>query len=371
MPGQWGSPEMHRGYAEFIEKLRAGQSPEERAQFKTLPAQVLTIAELIEKFWDHATVYYRGPNGPTGEHLVIQAALNPLLELFPDKLAVEFRPTDLCEVRDDMIRRGWSRNYVNRSVGRIKRLFNWATEKELVPAGVSGAIAQVKGLQKYRSNAKETQEVEAVRDDIFFATVAELKPEVADMLRVARLCACRPSELVYMNVAEIDRKDPECWFYRPKRHKNAHRGHGRSIPINREAQSILTPYLSNAAGGKLFHFKHRDGLRQSIQRACDRAFPHPTISAIKPKERTPAQVAELKEWRKAHRWTTNQIRHSVMQEVKDIDSHDGAQAMGGHRHSSTTDVYAKATERRAKQVAQRITLRPSPKGEPANDHPCA
>jgi integrase len=275
------------------------------------------------------------------------------LNLFGETLATEFTLEHLEAVREEMIRRKWSRNYVNKSVNRVKRMFKWATPKYVSPA-VSGAVAALKGLEAYRSEARETSKVEAVSDDVVEATLAMLLPKTADMVRVARLCGCRPGELIDINVEEIDRRDPECWFYRPRHHKNAHRNHVRSIPINEDAQAIHAPYIAKAGGGKLFHFKHRDGLRQAIERACKRAFPHPELSAMPKKKLTPTQRAELKAWHKAHRWFPNQLRHSAMQEATDKDGLEGAAALGSHRHMSTTEIYVRATEQRAKQAARKI-----------------
>jgi integrase len=368
-PGEAKSPESWRAYAAFLARFRAGQplgavpepeetaqEPAERAQKPASPPpQVLTIAELIERYWNHCLVYYRGPAGLTGEHRNIRCALRPLLDLFGDILANEFEPSHLKIVRDDMIRRGWSRKYINKAIGKIKHLFKWGVGEKHVTAQVFGALAVLKGLEPYRSEARETAEVEAVSDDVIEATLRELAPDTADMIRVARLCACRPSEIVNINGEETDRRDPDCWWYRPKRHKNAHRGHKRSIPINREAQTILLPYIVAAGSGKLFRLKHRDGLRQAVERACARAFPHPVISAIPKRKRTPQQRAELLAWNKAHRWHPNQIRHAALQEAREKDGADGAQALGGHKHIETTEHYTSVTEARAKQAAAKLT----------------
>jgi hypothetical protein len=40
-------------------------------------------------------------------------------------------------VREQMIAAGWCRNVVNRQTARIKQVFKWATENELIPATVS------------------------------------------------------------------------------------------------------------------------------------------------------------------------------------------------------------------------------------------
>jgi integrase len=353
MPGLYNSPESLRGYADFIDRLKAGESLAAAEKPKETPRNLLTIAELIERFWAHCLIYYRGPRGLTGEHLVVRCALRPLLELFGDTLAAEFQIPHLEMVRDEMIRRGWSRIYINKSIGRIKRFFNWAVSKG-VPASVSGAIATVKGLEAFRSEARETSEVKPVSDDVIEATLAELSAETGDMVRLARICGCRPSELININVAEIDRRDSECWWYRPACHKTAHRGHKRSIPLNQDAQAILARYILASGAGKLFHFKSRDGLRQSIERACQRAFPHPVLSSIPKRRLTPKQRQELAEWHQAHRWTTNQLRHSALQEAREKDGLDGAQALGGHRCSTTTEVYTSANERRAKEVARKM-----------------
>jgi integrase len=257
-----------------------------------------------------------------------------------------------------MVCDGCSRKTVNKYISCIKRMYGWAAkpEQEYVSADVSVAIRAVESLVQNRSEAKELPRVEAVPDDVIVKTLAELQPETADMIRVARLCGCRPSEQVNLNGGEIDRRDAECWWYRPRHHKNAHRHHPRAIPLNRDAQAILAPYLLAAGSGKLFHFRTRNGLHQAIERACKRAFPHPEICKIPPRKRTPGQRAELQDWDRQHRWTTNQLRHAALQEAKDIDGHDGSQALGGHRHASTTDTYATATERRAKEVALKMTL---------------
>jgi hypothetical protein len=53
---------------------------------------VLSIAEVIERFWSHAKVDDRRPDGiPTGEADVCKAALRPVLRLFGKTLTVPVR----------------------------------------------------------------------------------------------------------------------------------------------------------------------------------------------------------------------------------------------------------------------------------------
>src|SRR5262249_35678627 len=125
LPGPFDSPEMHRGYAELIDRLERGEpaATNGAVREKATPPSLLTIAELIERFWDYAVIHYRKQGGvQTGEAAVIRCALRPLLSPpYGELLAMEFRPSHLKAARDDMIRLGWTRRYINRSVGRIKR----------------------------------------------------------------------------------------------------------------------------------------------------------------------------------------------------------------------------------------------------------
>ena len=61
-----------------------------------------------------------------------------------------------------MIQLGWCRNTINRHVGRIKMLFAWAVESELLPGEVLYRLSAVKGLRRGRSDARESNPVRPV-----------------------------------------------------------------------------------------------------------------------------------------------------------------------------------------------------------------
>jgi integrase len=250
-----------------------------------------------------------------------------------------------------MIRLGWSRNYINDSVGRIKRLFRWAKEEELIPAAVADAVSGVGGLKKDRSEARERPKVEPVPDEAVDAVLPVLPPIVADMVRIQRLTGHRPGELLAMAVDEVDRGDSSVWVHRPAHHKTEHQGKDRVVFIGPRARTILAPYILAAGAGRIFHHT-RDGYREVIARACDRAFPHPTLSGMPKRRLTEAQAAELKAWRKAHRWHPNQLRHSAATGIRDRFGLDSAQVVLGHSHASTTEIYARVNAEKAREVAK-------------------
>ena len=98
-------------------------------------------------------------------------------------------------------------------------MFAWAAENDLVPAAVHQALLPVAGLRKDRTAAREKLPVGPVADEAVEKTLPHLSPTVAAMVRLLRLTGMRPQEVVLLRASEIDRRDGECWVYRPQRHK--------------------------------------------------------------------------------------------------------------------------------------------------------
>jgi integrase len=259
----------------------------------------------------------------------------------------------LKAVREEMIRRGWSRRYINASIRRTKQMFNRAVEEELIPPEVAGALARVRGLQKDRSGAREKPEVQAVTDEQVEAVVPRVSPVVAAMIRTMRLSGMRPGEPLRIYIEEIDRSNPECWQYRPKRHKTSHRGKERIIFLGPKCQAILGPWILKAGSGRIFPIT-KSGLKKAIETACDRAYPHPTLSGTPEAKLTAAQFAELKAWRKAHRWHPNQLRHAAATEFRREHGLEAAQILLGHSKADTTQIYAEVNFDRGREIARKI-----------------
>jgi integrase len=328
--GPYGSPESFRRYAEFLGQLVGGGPTTGLVRAETaLAVKVpLVMAELIDKFDTHAVAYYRRDGKPTGEHITFRAALRPALILFGALPVTEFSPGRLVAVRDEMIRMKWSRRYINASVRRIRQMFRWAVAQELVPPAVAGALAAVEPLKEGRSEAREKDLPGTVDDVTVEATIPHVSPAAADLIRLMQFSGMRPAEAANMTVEAIDRSDPECWRYRPGRHKTYHRGKGRVAFLGPRCQEILLPYLVKAGpAGKVFPLK-LSGLRSAIRRGAKRAGV-------------------------AH-WAPNQLRHSHATAVRKEFGVEGAQVMLGHAHINTTEIYAEANMERGKEVAKKL-----------------
>lgn len=73
----------------------------------------------------------------------------------------------------------WSRKHINKQVGRLIRMFKWASAKELVDPKVPLALASLSGLKKGRCSAKESPGVGCVDDSVVTATISKLPKIVA------------------------------------------------------------------------------------------------------------------------------------------------------------------------------------------------
>jgi integrase len=349
--GKYGSDESKEAYSRFIANL---PKPEEDDKLpEPTPGAVLLVREIVLHYHTFAKGYYVRDGIPTGEHLTIKAALRPLKNHFGDLPARDFGPKRLKKLQDVMIGLDWSRRFINKATGIVKRCFTWAASEELIPGSVPQALRTVGGLKKGRTAAREKPEVEAVSDADVDATLPELGAMVADMVRIQRLTGCRPGELLAMTAAGIDRTDPECWSFSPDHHKTAHKGKARTIFIGPRAIEVLALWLLQAGDGRLFPMD-RDGYRQAIWRGCHRAFPHPVISAIKKKERTPEQAAELKAWQKAHQWSPNRLRHTAGTEIRSKFGLEASQCVLGHARADVTQIYAERDLGKAREIARKI-----------------
>ncbi|MBY0459914.1 MAG: tyrosine-type recombinase/integrase, partial [Gemmataceae bacterium] len=237
LPGPFDSPESRAAFATLLAELAA--SPATAAAHR----DGITVAEVLLAYHRFAEGYYVDPDGrPTKELLVLKYALRPVRDLYADTPAAAFGPLALKAVRQSMIEAGLSRGLINRRVGAVKRAFKWAVSEELIPSGVSEALRTVPGLRQGRTSAREAQPVAPVEDAVD-ATLPHLSRHVRAMVELMRHTGMRPGEVCAMTLGQIDRAG-EVWTYRPNRHKTAHHGKMRAIPLGPKAKDVLAAFLA-------------------------------------------------------------------------------------------------------------------------------
>jgi integrase len=259
--------------------------------------------------------------------------LKPVVSLYGKTLAAKFSPLCLRHVRDEMIRLKWVRTSINRHIIRIRKMFKWALSVEaLTNPDVLEMLRSVDGLQKNRSEAKESTPVRAVKRASVDAVEPHIKPILWSMISLQLVTGMRPGEVRLMTLGEVDRSD-EVWEYRPAEHKLEHKDIERVIYIGSEGQKILLPYLKADPAQYLFEARPgkpytKDSYCRAVTRACKRA--------------------------KIDSWSPNQLRHTAATDIRKRFGLEASRVILGHSSADTTLVYAERDHEAAKAVIRQI-----------------
>lgn len=329
--GVYDSPESREEYGRLIAEWEAG------GRHLPAPPGEITISELAARYWTFAEGYYVKDGKPTSEHWWIRLALRPLLALYGSSPCADYGPLKLKTVRARMIATGVTRKSINGRIGRIRRMFRWGTENELVPAGVYEALRAVTGLREGRSGAREAEPVKAVPDAHVEAVLPFVSAPVRGLILLQKLSGMRPGEARIMRSIDVDTTGT-LWEYRPASHKTQHHGHDRVIMLGPRAQAILREFLADrAVDAFLFSpqdvprgtgaFYTKDAYIRAVARGCKRAG-------------IPA-------------WRPNQLRHLSGTEIRKVAGLEGSQAWLGHKSARVSEIYAESNQGLARELATR------------------
>ncbi len=398
--GKFDTPESRAEYARVLGEWEANGRRLPQAPTAS-PANV-SLNELLVDYWSWAEQHYCDPDGNPGRELEnIKIALRPLRQLYGHTPARAFGPLALRALQEELARASLCRTTINARINRIRRVFKWAVSFERLPVAVHQALKDVPGLQRGRGKVRESEPVRAVSLDLVEATLPFLPAPVAAMVRLQLHSGCRPGEVMRMRAADLKMSGP-VWEYRPAHHKNQHRGLDRVIFLGAQAQEIIKPFLTTDPQAYLFspracvealHRRRaeqrktkrtpselrrkrqpkprrvpaecydRRSYRVAVIRACDRAFPLP--EHLQPRVRddgkreesrawwarlTDAEKAAVRAWRRRHRWSPLQLRHTAATAIRAKYGVEAARVILGHTRVETTQIYAERDLTRAAQI---------------------
>jgi integrase len=326
-----------------------------------------TITELVLDYFGHVEVHHRRADGTqTSEVRNNRIALRTLRRLYGRTQAHAFGPLALKAVRQDFIGQDLSRTTVNSHVGRIKRMFRWAVENERVPPTVLHGLQAVRGLQRGRSEARDTDPVQPVTDGHVEAVLPHLSPPVAAVVRLMHLTGMRVGETVAMRTGDLD-MGGRVWEYRPAAHKMAYKGRERIIPLGPRAQEIIRPLLRAAPDAPIFCPAEAEAARQAERRAHRQTPMTPSQAARRPKrqpKRAPGHQYTADVVRRAIRrgcedagiplWSPHQLRHAAATRLRKEFGIEAAQLVLGHESAAITLVYAERDRARAADIMGKV-----------------
>jgi integrase len=378
--GKFATKKSREEYARVI----AGWEASGRA-IGTAAAEI-TVAGLIERYWQHIEKHYRRPDGArTSEIYCFRGALRPLNYLFGDSIAKHFGPVKLKAVRQLMVtgydhpkfgpQRALSRKTINKNIGRLKRLFRWGAENELVSGEVYSALLALDGLRAGRSEARETAPVGPVARCVVEDTLPLLGPMLRDMVVLQMETGMRSGELVILRPCDVDMTGT-VWLYRPRCHKTMHHGHQRVIPIGPRGQEVLRGWLTADTQSFLFSPK-RNREEQLEERRENRKSPmwpshvrHQLRKRAKNPRRKPGDHYHPTSYARAiaraiekhnqtngnpiPKWHPHQLRHLRATELRREFGLDVARAVLGHRSPQVTEFYAELDLARAAEAMAKM-----------------
>lgn len=388
--GVWGSPESHAEFARRVAEWKAnGYRPVSRRQ-------VRTVDGVLGEFWQWVE---REGRYSDWERKNYQRSLVPVHELYGDRPVADFDALALKAVRRKMVEDGArSRKMINARVGRIRRVWKWAASEKLIPLACWQELETVAGLAPGEGGTVDYDDVPPADPRDVDATLDELTPVVAAMVRLQLLTGARPGEVIGLRPCDITRAGTveiergvsinagRVWVtvLRPRRvarpkqedagarpsHKTGYRGHTRVILYGPRAQELLAPFLKRPADAWLFnptearaaHHTERakranghsraKGVRvrnsrytigsygRAILRAADRA----NRKAMEREGTTARQVAH---------WHPHQLRHAAATVIADEFGPELARIVLGQRTLSATRVYLRDSLDRAADVIEK------------------
>jgi integrase len=348
----------------------------------------LTVNEIAAAYWRFAKKCRPArPGASHGEIHCLRSALKPLKDLYGHIVVEKFGPLALKTVRERMIQtkapcgRPWSRSFVNRGIGRIKRMFKWAVENEMISPVSLHALQTVRGLMRGQSEARETDPVRPVPVAYVEAVIPHVPRPVAAMIQLQLLTAMRPGEVVIMRGIDLNMSG-KIWFYTPEYYKTQWRGHLRAIAIGPQGQAIIREFLTTDTQAYLFSPRqfieerrqtlrlHRKSkvqpsqvnrrkknpkrqagelydvaaYRTAIRRGCLKA----DAAAHKERPEVPADQRIIPDW------APNQLRHTRATELRKEFGLDAARCILGHRSPQITEVYAELDASAAEKIMSAI-----------------
>jgi len=326
----------------------------------------ISVVELLVRYLTFAREYYSRDGKPTSEYVEMQSISKRLKNLYGTKSVIDFGPLSLKAVRQALVDEQHSRAWINRQINRIRRIFKWGVENEIVPAEILQALQAVAPLKKGRSAAREMPPVKPVPEEDVMAVLPFVSLQVAAMIRLQLLTGMRPGEVVLMRPIDIDRTD-SVWIYRPSRHKTDYRDQSREVFLGPQCQDILAPFLDRSPETYCFSPVEAEQARNAARRQSRRTPMTPSQRGRRPKlvqKREKRDHYDRDSYRRAieygikkanvPHWHPHQLRHSCGTKVRKEFGLDVAQVILGHRTAAITEVYAEVDREKAANVIRKI-----------------
>lgn len=274
----------------------------------------------------------------------------------------QFGPRMLREVRDELAAtpktyevadeiKHRARSHVNRLIRETVAMFAWAVSEELVPADVWQSLKTTPHLRAGESQARETRPRQPVTAEDVEAILPFLPPVLADAVRFCRLVSCRPIEACNLRMRDVQ----PCagilkWTL--DRHKTAHHGIIKQIPIGPKAEAVIRRWAAGKAPAMPV-FARADRDRVKVKGTIATKPYRSTRQTFTPEEIRKA-IAAACDLAERPRWTTYQLRHAGLTEVRAKLGVEAEAAVAGWSTPKLAYHYASLKFEEGAEAARRL-----------------
>ena len=314
-----GSAESWVKYDELIAELVIAKEP----------VKTTTLTAVLSAWWSECKRRYTKGKGRYGGAVNWRPVIRLLRESHGREPAEQLGPATLRRlIEAEAEKRDWSLRYSRDTLSRVKLIYKWAKNEELIS---SAAYERIRDCEI--REGRKRKPIPPVSDKLVEKTIPLLTDKLADMVRLQRLAGMRPAEVVRMRVGEIDRSG-DIWTYTPGSHKTEHHGKSRTIYLGPKAQAILAKWLLKARGEYVFPVRRvrpysSDSYRRAIQRKCEQHG--------------------------IEKWAPNQLRKAAATEIRSkLDVEHAASVLGHSSSVVTAQHYAEACRERAIEAARKL-----------------
>ena len=356
--GEYGTDKAEREYHRLVAEWSAS-----RANGNVYnPGSDQLLIELVASYETFVEVRYSDQGAVTAQQRRIKMALATLLALYADRPARSFGPLALEAVRQQMIGKQWSVNFINHSVNAIRQMFRWAAKRELLPASVYDQLRTLERLKPNAPGVKASKPVRPVSLQAARRTLRQTLPVVRHLCYLQHLTGMRAGEAAAIRPCDVNQagldphgfRHPGVWVYAPPEHKTAHKGKQRVVFIGRRGQSILRLYLNREPTAYCFSPKEAvlawlaaTGRKATLRRSRQPGERYTTTAIDKAVRKAAARAGE------SH-WSPHQLRHTRATEIRSLYGPDAARIVLGHSLPGVTGVYAESDLRMAAKVMREI-----------------
>lgn len=330
--GPWGSPESHQAYTRMLAEHEASGTAQKPH------AGGLLVGSLLAAFARQGEITYEG--AAKEEYGLVRKAIFALYDLVP---ITEFGPRAAKAVRQRWIDAGNARKTCNDRFNKLRSIFRWGVENELVPETIYRALMAIKPVPY--GQARDTERVKSPNPAHVAAALEQMPPMIRAIAQLEILTGARGGEIQEMRPTDLE-TDSDVWVYSPKKHKTKYRGKARRIFIGPPAQEVLRPWLKDVASEEYVF---------SPARFCksEAAWRRPPGERYHPKSYYHA-VRKACERAGVPHFSPHQLRHLAAEAFERHFGYETTRILLGHSNLNVTKIYAPGQEASAIEAARAI-----------------